>query len=63
MKSEVLVMTIDFGENHFNAILLDNQLKLISPAGTMITVRDDNQGRIREQSDQAINKLSDFFKQ
>ena len=63
MKIEVLVMTIDFGENHFNAILLDNQLKLISPAGTMITVRDDNRVTIREQAEQAINKLIDFFKE
>ena len=63
MKIEVLVMTIDFGENHFNAILLDNQLKLISPAGTMITVMDDNRVTIREQSEQAINKLIYFFKE
>ena len=63
MKSEVLVMTIDFGENHFNAILLDNQLKLISPAGTMITVRDDNRVTIRKQAEQPINQLIDFFKQ
>jgi len=63
MKSEILVMTIDFGENHFNAILLDNQLKLISPAGTMITVRDDNRVTTRKQAEQAINILIDFFKQ
>ena len=63
MKSDVLVMTIDFGVNHFNAILLDNQLKLISPAGTMITVRDDNRVTIMKQAEQAIDKLIDFFKE
>ena len=63
MKSDVLVMTIDFGENHFNAMLLDNQLKLISPAGTMITVWDDNRVTIGKQGEQAINKLIDFFKE
>ena len=63
MKSEVLVMTIDFWENHFKAILLENQLKLISPAGTMLTVKDDNRVTIRKQAEPAINKLIDFFKE
>jgi hypothetical protein len=62
MKSDVLVMTIDFGKNHFNAIILDNQLKLISPAGTMITFTEDNRVTIRKEAEQAINKLIDFFK-
>ncbi len=40
MKEEALVMTIDFGKNHFNAIYLNNQLRLISSDGCMITIND-----------------------
>ena len=40
MKTESLVMTIDFGKNHFNAIYLNNKLSLIASNGRMIFVNN-----------------------
>lgn len=62
MKSEAIVMTIDFGKNHFNAILLDKQLKLISSKGSIITIPRDNTKTLAEQTGQTLNQLIDFFK-
>ena len=33
-------MTIDFGNNHFNAIYLNDQLKLIASDGRIITINE-----------------------
>ena len=62
MKSEAMVMTLDFGKNHFNAIFLNKQLKLISSNGTIITIPGDNQKTLQEQTGQALDKLIEFFK-
>ena len=62
MKSEAIVMTLDLGTNHFNAILLDNQLKLISSNGSMITLPGDIRKTLPQQSRRILNQLIDFFK-
>jgi hypothetical protein len=62
MKSEAIVMTLDFGKDHFNAILLGNQLKLVSSNGGIITLPGDTQKTLPEQAGQALNQLIDFFK-
>ena len=62
MKEEALVMTIDFGENHFNAIYLNNQLKLISSNGSMITVAGPEQFEAPEERTSMSIHLAEFFK-
>jgi hypothetical protein len=62
MKKEALVMTIDFGKNHFNAIHLNNQLKLISSNGCMITINDPGRLKRHEQTEKMLTRLIDFFK-
>lgn len=62
MKSEAVVMTIDFGRNHFNAILLERQLKLISSKGSIISISDEGHRNVEEQTEQALKKLLGFFK-
>ena len=62
MKNEAIVMTVDFGINYFNALLLDKQLKLISSNGNILTLRDDEPWTVREQTEEAFKKLVDFFK-
>jgi len=61
MKEEALVMMIDFGKNHFNAIYLNEQLRLISPGGCMITINDPHTRGHKERRDMSTNLL-DFFK-
>ena len=61
MKEEALVMTIDFGKNHFNAIYLNNQLKLISPEGCMITINDPHVKTHGKRTEISTNLLN-FFK-
>ena len=41
MNNEAVVMTIDFGRDHFNAIVLNGQLKLILTDGTIINIREN----------------------
>jgi len=60
MKEETLVMTIDFGGNHFNAIYLNNQLKLIASNGRIVTITDTTPIKVQEQSDISTD-LVDFF--
>jgi hypothetical protein len=55
-------MTIDFGKNHFNAIHLNNQLKLISSNGCMITINDPGRLKTHEQTEKMLTRLIDFFK-
>lgn len=62
MKEEALVMTIDFRKNHFNAIHLNNQLKLISPNGCIITVHDAQQFRSHEETKDMSTSLLEFLK-
>jgi hypothetical protein len=62
MKEEALVMTIDFGKNHFNAIHLNNQLKLISCNECMITINDHGRLKAHEQTEKILTRLIDFFK-
>ena len=62
MKNEALVMTIDFGKNHFNAIHLNNQLKLISSDGCMVTINDSGRLKAHEQTQKMSARLIDFFK-
>ena len=62
MKSEAIVMTIDFEKNHFNAILLNKQLKLISNNGNIITLQGDSKKSLPEQTSRIVNQLSEFFK-
>ena len=62
MKKEALVMSIDFGKNHFNAIHLNNQLKLISSNGYMITINDPGHLKGHEQTEKILTRLIDFFK-
>jgi hypothetical protein len=62
MKGEALVMTIDFGKNHFNAIYLNNQLKLISSNGSMITVAGPEHFEAPEETTNMSTHLSEFFK-
>lgn len=62
MKEEALVMTIDFGNNHFNVIYLNNQLKLIAPNGRMITIEDTTHPGVDEESAGIATNLFDFFK-
>jgi len=54
-------MTIDFGNNHFNAIYLNDQLKLIASDGRMITLNDTHIRSHQESADLRSN-LFDFFK-
>ena len=61
MKEEALVMTIDIGKNHFNAIYLNNQLTLISSDGCIITINDPHVRGHKERTDISTNLL-DFFK-
>jgi len=62
MKDEALVMTIDFRKNHFNAIYLNNQLKLISSNGRVITINDTRHFRTDEESTDLRTNLFDFFR-
>ena len=62
MKNEALVMTIDFGKNHFNAIHLNNQLKLISSEGCIITINDSGRLKAQEQREKMLAGLINFFK-
>jgi len=62
MKREALVMTIDFGKNHFNAIHLNHQLKLTSGNGLMITINDPGHVKAHEQTEKILQGLIDFFK-
>jgi len=57
MKEETLIMTIDLGNKHFNAIHLNNQLKLIASDGGMITIDDT----MREESSAASKNSFDFL--
>ena len=57
MKKEALVMTIDFGKNHFNAIHLNDQLKLIASDGRMITVNDTDSRTHQESADLRSNSF------
>jgi hypothetical protein len=61
MKEEALVMTIDFVKNHFNAIYLNNQLRLISSDGCMITINGPNV-KAHEERTGISTDLLDFFK-
>ena len=61
MKNESLVMTIDFGKNHFNAIYLNDQLKLIASDGSMFTINDNHVSAHKESADLRAN-LFEFFK-
>ena len=62
MKSEAIVMTVDFGRNHFNAILLDEQLKMISSNGNIISLPGDNHKGQTEQTKPVVDQLIEFFK-
>ena len=62
MKEEALVITIDFGSSHFNAIHLNNQLKLIASTGRMITINDTTRVRAHEEGTDISTDLVDFFK-
>ena len=62
MKEEALIMTIDFGKNHFNAIYLNNQFRLISSDGHMITINDPGRLKRHEQTEKILTKLIGFFK-
>ena len=57
MKSEAIVMTLYFGRNHFNAIVLNKQLKLISGRGNFISIPDDNPKMLREEKGETLNQL------
>ena len=59
MKEEVLIMTIDFGNNHFNTIYLNDQLKLIASDGRMITVNDTHI-RVHEESADLLKSIRSF---
>jgi len=61
MKKETLIMTIDFGKNHFNAIHLNDQLKLIASDGRMLTINDTCVGA-HEGSAGLSKNLFEFFK-
>ena len=61
MKEEAIVMTIDFGKNYFNVIHLNNQLKLISPGGCMITIYDSGNCS-HEETKKKLAGLFGFFK-
>lgn len=62
MKSEAIVMTVDFVNNYFNAIHLGKQLKLISKTGNIITIPDDNQKMQPEGTGRSYIQLIEFFK-
>jgi len=62
MKSEAIVMTLGFGRNHFNAIALDNQLKLISNGGNIISIPAGRPNMLPEQTGDTMNQLIEFFK-
>ena len=61
MKEETLIMTIDLGNKHFNAIYLNNQLKLIASDGGMITIDDRMNVRVREESSAVSKNSFDFL--
>ncbi len=61
MKGEALVMTIDFGNDHFNAIYLNNQLKLIASNGRMITINNSAPARPNEESTDISTNLWNFL--
>ena len=63
MNGQALVMAIDFGINRFNAIHLNNQLKLIARNGRMITIEDTTHLKVHEESTCVATNLFDFFKQ
>ena len=62
MKEEALVMTIDFGINHFSAIYLNNQLKLVSSNGSMISINDPDDLKTHYES-KSTTRLLDYFKE
>ena len=62
MKSEAIVMTLDFGRNHFSAIALGNQFKLLSHGGDIISIPVGNPKMRPEQTGDTMNQLIEFFK-
>jgi len=62
MKEEAMIMTIHFGNNHFNAIYLKNQLRLITSSGRMINVEDMTSVRTCEEGKDLSRNLINFFK-
>ena len=62
MKSEAIVMTFDFGSNYFNAIVLNNQVRLISCKGTIMGLPGKDPKPLIENSVQEFNRLTKFFK-
>ena len=62
MKSEAIVITMDFGTNYFNAILLNKKLKLISCNGTVITLTALNSLK-QDLPDHTLQKLIEFFRE
>ena len=61
MKEEALIMTIDFGHDHFNAIYLNDQLKLIASSGSMITIDGTKHIIPAEKITELTTNLSNFF--
>ena len=61
MKEEAIVMTIDLGINQFSAVVLNNQLKLISSDGRMISISDPGSLDANEES-KGTARLLDFLK-
>jgi len=57
MKEETLVMTIEFGNSHFNAIYLNNQLKLIASNGNMTTmeIHEESTGKDVKRNPNVLN--------
>jgi hypothetical protein len=62
MKEEAIVITIDFGINHFSAIYLNNQLKLVSSNGSMISINDPRDLKAHNESESTA-RLLDYFKE
>lgn len=61
MKAEAMVMTIDFGNNHFNAIYLNNELKLIASNGSMIAIADTTHNICRDESKGISSNFLNFL--
>jgi len=61
MKSEAIVMTFDLGSSYFTAIVLDNQVRLISRKGTIISLPPKAQMPVIGKTGQLFNSLKGFF--
>ena len=62
MKSEAIVMTFDLGSSYFSAIVLDNQLRLISRKGAIISLPTKVQKPVIGKTGQLFNSLKGFFR-